>query len=455
VGPTTFLPNPIVFPETTGVKGWKDISPRGGFAYDVFGSGKTSLKFNFGKYLEAASNDQSLYSVTNPTSRIAGSSALGAAPITRTWTDADNDRAVDCDLLNNGAQDLRPGGGDFCGPVSDQNFGTANLSNDFDPAVLEGWGIRPSDWQIGVSVQQQILPRMSIEVGYFRRWLNNFFIDDNTRVLPSDFGSFSVTVPDDPRLPAEARGQVLTELYNVDADSFGAIRNLRTDTDNFGEQYTRTNGVSLTLNARPRNSLTFQGGVGVGRTTSDLCEVRSGLPELTTGGAGGTLPALVPVGATVGPTNRWCHTSVTTWRGTGLGSYTIPGIEVLLSGTFRSEQGQLLNANYNVNSALAIAGGLGRNLNAPGGLVTVPLLEPGTFWGDRVNQIDFKVAKVLRFGRTRTTVGLDIYNLTNSNAVLQYNQTFSPTVQAGPGAWLQPQTILLPRFARISAQIDF
>ncbi len=109
VGPTTFLPNPIAFPETTGVKGWKDISPRGGFAYDVFGSGKTSLKFNFGKYLEAASNDQSLYSVTNPTSRIAGSSALGAAPITRTWTDADGDRAVDCDLLEQRSAGFAPG----------------------------------------------------------------------------------------------------------------------------------------------------------------------------------------------------------------------------------------------------------------------------------------------------------------------------------------------------------
>jgi hypothetical protein len=30
-------------------------------------------------------------------------------------------------------------------------------------------------------------------------------------------------------------------------------------------------------------------------------------------------------------------------------------------------------------------------------------------------------------GRTRTTVGIDLYNVANSNAVLTYNQTFVPS----------------------------
>ena len=58
-----------------------------GLAYDVFGNGKTSLKVNLGRYLDAASNNNGNYSITNPTSRMAGSTELGRPPITRTWTD--------------------------------------------------------------------------------------------------------------------------------------------------------------------------------------------------------------------------------------------------------------------------------------------------------------------------------------------------------------------------------
>ena len=60
-------------------------------------------------------------------------------------------------------------------------------------------------------------------------------------------------------------------------------------------------------------------------------------------------------------------------------------------------------------------------------------------------------AKVLKFGRTRTNVGLDIYNLLNSNPVLTYNSAFIPN----GGAWLVPTMVLQSRFVKISAAIDF
>jgi hypothetical protein len=76
-------------------------------------------------------------------------------------------------------------------------------------------------------------------------------------------------------------------------------------------------------------------------------------------------------------------------------------------------------------------------------------------WGDRINQVDVRVAKVLRFRGIRSNVGVDVYNLLNSDAVLTYNSTFSPNVGAGPGGWLQPNSVLTPRFLKVSAQIDF
>src|SRR6185436_1343380 len=129
--------------------------------------------------------------------------------------------------------------------------------------------------------------------------------------------------------------------------------------------------------------------------------------------------------------------------------YTVPKVDVLISGTFRSDQGLLLAANYVVTSAEA-ARTLGRPLSGNAPSVTVNLIEPGVAWSDRVNAFDVRIAKVLRFGRTRTSVGVDIYNLLNSSAVLTNNAAFNPG-----GTWLVPTTVLTPRFAKISASIDF
>jgi hypothetical protein len=72
-----------------------------------------------------------------------------------------------------------------------------------------------------------------------------------------------------------------------------------------------------------------------------------------------------------------------------------------------------------------------------------------------VNEFDIRLAKILKFGRTRTNVGIDFYNILNSAAVLSYNQSFNPAVPAGPGGWLQPTSVLQPRFFKLSATIDF
>ena len=83
--------------------------------------------------------------------------------------------------------------------------------------------------------------------------------------------------------------------------------------------------------------------------------------------------------------------------------------------------------------------------------MTVNLIEPSTFYADRRNNIDLRIAKIFRYGRTRTQVGFDVYNLTNTDVVTSYNQTFSPTTTT----WLTPTAIQPARYAKISAQFDF
>ena len=71
-------------------------------------------------------------------------------------------------------------------------------------------------------------------------------------------------------------------------------------------------------------------------------------------------------------------------------------------------------------------------------------------WAERRTNLDFRVAKILRYGRTRTQVGLDVYNLTNTDVVTTFNQTFVPN-----GAWLTPTAIQPARYIKVSAQFDF
>jgi hypothetical protein len=58
--------------------------------------------------------------------------------------------------------------------------------------------------------------------------------------------------------------------------------------------------------------------------------------------------------------------------------------------------------------------------------VTINLIEPGSMYGNRVNQLDFRIAKLLLFGRTKTMLGVDLFNALNSGANLSYNNNFVP-----------------------------
>ncbi len=72
-----------------------------------------------------------------------------------------------------------PDGIDFCGANASANFGTQVFDSTLDPGLLSGWGVRSGDWQWGVSVQHEVLPRVAVEVGYQRRWLVNSLATDN------------------------------------------------------------------------------------------------------------------------------------------------------------------------------------------------------------------------------------------------------------------------------------
>ena len=109
-----------------------------------------------------------------------------------------------------------------------------------------------------------------------------------------------------------------------------------------------------------------------------------------------------------------------------------------------------------VNSTIANTGPqpLGRNL-AGVNTVTVNLIPNATQYLDRRNNIDFRAAKILRFGRTRTQVGVDIYNVMNNDTVTAVNATFNPAITTGSAAWRSPSGIATARFVKFNLQVDF
>lgn len=421
IGPDVWIPQRIVVPADKGVDAYNDISVRMGAAYDVTGDGKTSLKFNLGKYLHPASNS-GRFVASNPSERM-------VTIVSRAWTDANGNYWPDCDLLNGAAQDNRAAGGDVCGIWSDPNFGRSRPTTTLDPSILGGWGARPYDWQFGVSVQRELMPRVSAEVGYYRRWWpiwDGVDVTDNILVGPSDFGTFSVTAPQDPRLPGGG-GYVIRGLYNINPNAAARAENVMKAANAYGDYSRYWDGFDITAQAR-LGGLTVQGGTSTGRTVEDYCEVKPLVPEFR---------SLEPYCRTREPLRTQLR---------ALAAYTIPRIDVQLSGRFSTIPGVPLSANV-IYTSRDVEASLGRPLAVVPN-VTINVIEPNTMFGDRIDQLDLRIGKILRFGRTRSTLSLDIVNALNSNDNLAYSPTFGPT-------WPAPTQVLLPRLYRVTAQFDF
>ena len=448
-GPSRFLPTPIVIPETRGVDSYKDITPRIGIAYDPSGHGTTAVKFVAGRYLEGVGISGN-YANANPTLRMPQTtSTFGTAGVTRAWTDSNRNFVPDCELSNPAAQDVSASGGDVCGVLSNVNFGRNVLTNGFAPDILRGWGVRPSDWSVAASFQQQIGSRSSIDVTYRRRSFDGFTVLDNQSLEAPDLTPFSITAPVDPRLPGGG-GYVVDGLYDVVPEKAGQVNNLVTASTAYGRWYQYFNGIDVTVHARIGAGLTVVGGTSTGQTVADSCDVRAHLPELATSMTGTSAFGGGLITSAVTPVSPYCHVAfgvLTQFR--GFSSYVVPGIDLELAAAFQNKPGPLLAANYAAPNSVVFPS-LGRDLSGGASNVTVNLIAPGSLYGDRINQLDVRVAKMVKIGRSRTRGALDVYNVANANTVLTYNNTFVPG-----GPWPQPLTVLSPRMFRISAEIDW
>ena len=404
-----------------------------GVAYDVFGNGKTALKFNLGHYLAAATND-SEYTSNSPAARFVRTAS-------RNWGDANNNKFIDCDIMNfaqNGECAALTG--------NDLNFGKINPTTTVNPATLTGWGVRPDNWQWGINLQQELMPRLSVEVGYNRRWFHGLKITDNQLREPGDYQQFTILAPSDPRLPGGGGYPIALQMVTATAANRGAQNYVTFETDFGPERTNYWHGVDFTLNARLRQGLTFQLGTQTGRSVVDSCATDAVIDATTQT----TIKDLRNC--------RDVRPFQTTLR--GLASYTVPKVDVLVSATLRSQPAVDRVATWQVPNTV-IQGIIGRL--PPGGLAAgntnISILDNDhrLFADNRRMQVDMRFAKILRFGSRRANAGVDLGNLLNTNYATTYEDTYQYSVgnTAAGGTWNNPTAIYTPRFVRWNVTVDF
>ena len=384
------------YAEIPNVPNWKDVSPRTGLAYDVFGNGKTGFKLYAGRYVIGGGNTQ-FAGQANPFT------ATGSATDTRSWTDANKDGIPQANEL---------------GPSSNANFGLGVLSQRADNSVREGFRVRPVVWQYNVAFSHEILPRVAVNVGFHHNVWGNYSRPVNVLRSLSDFTPFTIVNP---------RDGATIQMYDVLAAKRPLVDNVVIFTgDNLKQTYT---GFDVTLNTRFPNGAMAQGGLSTGRVASH--GIVTDDPNNCEGSYYGA--------------SRFCDiTPAYRPEIKFVSSYPLPW-SLVANAALQVVPGPEIRALYNVTSALA-SPTLGRNLS--GSAIAVDLIPRYTEFGDTLALLDVRLARTFRIGRTRLQGQFDVYNLLNSNAVATEFTTWGPR-------WREPQDVTVGRLAKFGVQIDF
>ena len=422
------------FAPVDNIPHYRNLSPRIGMAYDLFGTGRTAVKASLGHYPD----------------RVIQASANPAVNLTRTtsrnWSDTNRNYRPDCDLLN-------PVANGECGAWSNLNFGKANAETRYAEDAQSGFNDQFHNWQGSVSFQHELRPGVGLNVGYFRTWYGGFLVGDNQLTTASDYDPFCITAPTDSRLPNS--GQRVCGFYDVKPAAFGLVDNLMTQASHYGTPTQVYNGVDVTLNARFGQGGQFSGGLSMGRTSTNNC-YQNDDPSLTAQVFPGVL--VLPAASTVARDGAFCDVTPPWSQSTQvkfMAVYPLPW-HIQTSAIYQNSSGIPITASYVATNA-EILPSLGRNLGSCRGAatctgnVTVELIPPNSLFEPRLQQVDLRFSRIFEFGSRKLRGDVDIYNLLNASNVLNMNTTYSPP----GGVWRDVTQILGGRLVRLGFQMEF
>ena len=395
------------FAAIPNIVGWKDISPRFGISYDVRGDGRTAIKWNLGRFAEAQA--------ANFIQNVNPSRSRAVLTTDRDWDDSVGAGAgnfiPDCDLNERGASGE-------CGPMLNPSFGAlGTVPIRYDPATVNGFGSRGYNWETMGGIEHQLADGISVEASFHRRWFGNFRTNDLTLATPASYIPYTVVGPVDSRLPGGG-GQVEGDLADIISTALLADTTI-ISIDQFGSRSGVYNGVDTGINMRFPNGSMLQGGSSTGRFATNACFVVDSPQALR-------------------------HCEITPPFQTQVkfaGVYPLPWGDVMTSATYQTLVGPEVAANWTITDTVPA---LGKRPT----FSTINLIQPGTTYGDRLQQVDFRISKTFRLDQARLQGIVDVYNLFNTNPILRQNNTFG-------GSWQNPQTILTGRLLKFAFQLDW
>jgi carboxypeptidase family protein len=407
---------------------WKDLAPRFGVVYDLFGNAKTALKFGLNRYNESRTTQfATLY---NPV-------ALSSASLS--WTDLNGDDiaqgAVGCVYLTAGCE--------MNFAQMPANFGNRAL-NIVDPNFKRVYNIETT-----LGVQHEVLRGVSASANWYRRTFHNLRVTDNLLISQADYSPVSVFNP--------ITGQPFT-IYNMNPSALGKVSNYDT---NAGSGRSQTyNAFELNVNARFPGGAVLFGGFETERTLRVICDepddpnmllfcddALNSIPYRPQVKLSGSYP--LPKGITVSATLQ-------ALPGRPIGGFTTTGNKI--SGPGYGDVGSPVGTNwlltrttrYPANCPAPCTAGALVIPNLTASSLTVPLFAPGTEFLPRLNQVDLSIAKWFQVGRTRIQGQVDVFNAFNKNTDLSYR-----SVNATTAAYLLPSSVLQGRQIRLGAQMKW
>lgn len=404
-----FVPGAI-FSEINGLPIWKDIVPRFGVVYDVFGDGKTAAKFGVNKYTRPMAG--SFVKNYNP--------LRGSSTDVRDWFDVDlvpgtaTRSGVGRPTDNDGiAQDNE------IGPSNNRNFGKA-ASRRPAPGIKREYNV---EWT--ASLQRQLFPRLSMTAGYYHRKYHRLIGQDNLLVDPQvDYIPFQVPNP-------LGNGETLT-IFNLNPAKRGQVDILDSNSD------TNThisNDYELSFNSRLPNGSVVFGGWSASQNMINTCQQDD---------PNGSLRADLFYDITLLRGGRFCDETKLgiPFRHDFKFAGTLPlkyGLE--FSGTIVSFAGIETQTLWDVPAS--VFPNRQRTVQT-----RVALTAPGTKYLPRWNQVDISFKKNFKMGGYTFTPQADVYNALNSSVITLQSALFGPKLD-------EPQTILQGRLLRLVGQVKW
>jgi hypothetical protein len=388
-------------PQLDGLPGWTNVAPRLGFSYDLRGDGRTAIKGGYGRYYVQTGT------LISQTLNRNGSSFVRA-----TWRDLDDNLRI------------TPGP---CGDITCSAelgaipaFPTSGTTYDQDSK-------RPFDDEFSFGVDHSLTTDLAVSVNYHHRR------------HPYGLGTINLARPSTAYTPVDRQftnpsGQVETvTVYNLDPALLRVSQQSITSSEELNSSY---DGVNITVNKRYRERWQLLGGMAFSNNKGVYHE--------------GILTSA----------NGFDLNNPNSFLGREDSAiFTDVPFQLNMAGSYLFPKDVLVALKYTARSGIPLL----RQLSVRG-LTQTETVYVAPRGEDRTESVaafvDLRISKRFQLSeRTRFEASLDLFNLLNSNSILDQNSSVG--VSSGAAAaplstsWGRPSLLLTPRIIRLGVRLSF